>query len=73
MSWEMGGVRVIFVIVFVAASMHLRPFGFSEIRSAFLGLALGCFFVFFEMRLERASLKRLIGAAIIFYRIVSAR
>jgi uncharacterized protein YacL len=63
MSWEMGGVRVIFILVITAASIHLQPFGLSEIKSAILGLALGVFFIFFEVRLEKASLKRLIGAA----------
>jgi uncharacterized protein YacL len=63
MSWEMGAVRVIFVLIITAAAMHLHPFGLSEIRSAALGLALGLFFIFFEIRLEKASLKRLLGAA----------
>jgi uncharacterized protein YacL len=63
MSWEMGGVRVIFIIVITAASIHLQPYGLSGIKSAILGLALGVFFIFFEIRLEKASLKRLIGAA----------
>ncbi|HXW13169.1 MAG TPA: PIN domain-containing protein [Terriglobia bacterium] len=63
MSWEMGAVRVIFVIIITAAAMHLRPFGLSEIRSVALGLVLGLFFIYFEIRLERASLKRLLGAA----------
>ncbi|MDR3677009.1 MAG: TRAM domain-containing protein [Acidobacteriota bacterium] len=63
MSWEMRGIRVIFVIVTVAASIHLSPFGLSTLKSAILGLALGVFVILFEMRLERASLKTLIGAA----------
>ena len=63
MSWEMGSVRVIFVIIITTAAMHLRPFGLSDIKSAALGLILGLFFVFFEIRLEKASLKRLLGAA----------
>ena len=63
MSWEMGAVRVIFVIIITAAAMHLHPFGLSGIRSLALGLALGLFFIFFEIRLEKASLKRLLGAA----------
>ncbi len=63
MSWEMGAVRVIFVIILTVAALHLRPFGLSNSESAGLGLALGLFFVFFEIRLERASLKRLLGAA----------
>jgi len=63
MSWEMGAVRVIFVIILTTAALHLRPFGLSEIKSTTLGLALGLFFIFFEIRLEKASLKRLMGAA----------
>jgi uncharacterized protein YacL len=63
MSWEMGAVRVIFVIILTVSAFHLRPFGLSNIESAGLGLILGLFFVFFEIRLERASLKRLLGAA----------
>jgi len=63
MSWEMGAVRVIFAIIITAAAVHLHPFGFTQLRSAVLGLALGLFFIFFEMRLEKASLKRLMGAA----------
>ena len=63
MSWEMGTVRVIFVIIITTAAMHLRPFGLSELRSVILGVLLGLFFVLFEIRLEKASLKRLLGAA----------
>ncbi len=63
MSWEMGGVRAVFVVVLIAAAIHLHPFGLSQIVSGILGLALGIFFIFFEMRLEEASLKRLLGAA----------
>ncbi len=64
MSWEMAAVRAIFVLVIIAASVHLRPFGLSQATSALVGLALGVFFIYFEVRLEKASLKRLIGAAI---------
>ena len=63
MLWEMGAVRAIFLLVLIAAAIHLDPFGLSGIKSALLGLALGVIFVFFEMRLEKASLKRLMGAA----------
>jgi uncharacterized protein YacL len=64
MSWEMAGVRIIFFVIVIAASIHLQPFGLSKPLSALLGVLLGLFFVFFEMRLERASLRRLIGAAV---------
>src|SRR5271169_7194454 len=63
MAWEMSAVRAIFVIVITTAAVRLQPFGLSGIRSAILGLALGIFFIFFEVRLEKASLKRLMGAA----------
>jgi uncharacterized protein YacL len=64
MSWEMVVVRVIFVFVLAASSFHLQPFHLSSWVSGLLGGALGIFFVLFELRLERASLKRLIGAAV---------
>src|SRR5208283_47532 len=63
MFGEMGVIRVIFVIVITAAAIHLHPFGLSEIKSAVLGAVLGIIFIFFEIRLEKASLKRLMGAA----------
>ncbi len=62
MTWEMAVVRAIFVIVLTAASYHLRPFQLSLLSSALFGAGLGIFLVVFEMRLEKASLKRLIGA-----------
>jgi uncharacterized protein YacL len=63
MSWEMTGIRIIFLLVIIVASFQLHPFGLSKSLAALLGASLGVFFIFFEMRLERASLKRLIGAA----------
>jgi uncharacterized protein YacL len=63
MSWEMTGIRTIFLLVIIVASFQLHPFGLSKPLAALLGAALGVFFVLFEVRLERASLKRLIGAA----------
>ena len=64
MSWEMAIVRIVFVIVIIAASVHLRPFQLSLYASALMGAFLGIVFVLFEARLEKASLKRLIGAAV---------
>jgi len=64
MSWETLVVRSILVFVLMAVSYHLRPFQLSPLNSVAVGGLLGIFFVFLEMRLERASLKRLIGAAI---------
>jgi uncharacterized protein YacL len=64
MSWEMVVVRVLFVIILAATSYTLRPFDLSSLAAGALGIAIGLFFVWFELRLERASLKRLIGAAV---------
>ena len=64
MSWEMAIVRAIFILVLMTASYFLQPFHLSSWSSVLLGGALGAFFVLFEMRLEKASLRRLIGAAI---------
>ncbi len=64
MSWEMASVRLLLIIALIAASYHLRPFQFPALHSIVLGAILGAIFVFFEMRLEKASLKRLIGAAV---------
>jgi len=62
MTWGMAGIRIIFVIIIIAASFQLQPFGLSRPLATLLGACLGLFFVFFEIRLEKASLKRLIGA-----------
>ena len=64
MSWEMVVVRILFVITVSAAAFHLQPFQLSSWASGALGIAIGLFFVWFELRLERASLKRLLGAAV---------
>jgi len=64
MLWEAAVVRLIFVIVLVAVSYHLQPFHLTPFYSIVLGGLLGVFFIFLEMRLEKASLKRLIGAAV---------
>ncbi|MBI4167127.1 MAG: PIN domain nuclease [Acidobacteria bacterium] len=56
-------VRVLFVIALAATSYLLQPFQVSPWSGGALGAAIALFFVWFELRLERASLKRLIGAA----------
>jgi uncharacterized protein YacL len=60
-------VRAIFILVLATAAYLLHPFGSSlEYRemAAAGGLILGGGIIFFEIRLERVSLKRLIGAAV---------
>jgi uncharacterized protein YacL len=62
MSWEMTSLRVVFIISVITAAYHLRPFHWSSFVSSLVGAALACAFVFIEMRLRKASLRRLIGA-----------
>ena len=57
-------VRGTFAVLCVAAAWNFPPFGLDPVRGAAVGLAFFVAVVLFEMRLERASLKRLIGAAI---------
>jgi uncharacterized protein YacL len=64
MSWEMAFIRIIFIISVITAAYHLRPFHWSSLVSSIVGAVLACAFVFIEMRLRKASLKRLIGAAV---------
>jgi uncharacterized protein YacL len=56
-------VRAVLVLVFAAAAYFLRPMGVSPWVSAGCGTIIGALIIFFEIRLEQISLKRLIGAA----------
>jgi uncharacterized protein YacL len=56
-------VRAIFILVLSATAYALHPFGLRPWVSAAGGLLIGGAIVFFEIRLERVSLTRLIGAA----------
>jgi uncharacterized protein YacL len=62
--WDMLGVRFLFTAVCVAASYHFRPFSLSKPVGAVVGLIFALSVIFFEVRLRRASLRRLIGAVI---------
>jgi uncharacterized protein YacL len=57
-------VRLVLLIILVYASYYLQPFGLEKWIDALLGLALGLAILIFEARLNQASLKRLIGAAV---------
>jgi uncharacterized protein YacL len=56
-------VRAIFLLVLTATAYALHPFQVAPWQSGVAGLLLGVGIIFFEIRLERVSLKRLIGAA----------
>jgi uncharacterized protein YacL len=55
--------RAIFLLVLTATAYALHPFQTAPWQSAVGGVLLGIGIIFFEIRLERVSLKRLIGAA----------
>jgi uncharacterized protein YacL len=56
-------VRAIFILVLTISAYALHPFGSVQWMAALGGMVFGFCIIFFEMRLERVSLKRLIGAA----------
>ncbi|HEU5409609.1 MAG TPA: PIN domain-containing protein [Candidatus Acidoferrales bacterium] len=62
--WDMLAIRAIFAVVCVAAGYHFRPFSLSHLLGALTGLGFAVAVIFFEIRLRRASLRRLIGAVI---------
>src|SRR5579863_7399475 len=62
--WDHMIVRVIFSVACVSAGYHFHPFGLSSLVAAGVGLAFSISVFLFEIRLQRASMRRLIGAAI---------
>src|ERR1700733_5895661 len=62
--WDHMLVRLIFAVACVAAGYHFHPFGLSNLVAAGVGLTFSISVFLFEIRLQRASLRRLIGAAI---------
>jgi uncharacterized protein YacL len=62
--WDHLVVRLIFSIACVAAGYHFHPFGLPNLAAAGVGLVFSVSVFLFEIRLQRASLRRLIGAAI---------
>ena len=62
--WDHLLVRTIFSSACVAAGYHFHPFGLSNLVAAGVGFAFSISVFLFEIRLQRASMRRLIGAAI---------
>lgn len=56
-------VRLIFVAVCTAAGYHFRPFSLPRPHAAIAGFLFAVAVILFELRLRKASLRRLIGAA----------
>src|SRR3984957_6622963 len=61
--WDHMLVRLIFSLACVAAGFHFHPFGLSSPIAAGVGLTFSISVFLFEIRLQRASMRRLIGAA----------
>lgn len=57
-------VRTVFACVLVVAAYFIRPFGLTGVFTILLGLGSALGIIYFEHRVRRASLKRLIGAAV---------
>src|SRR5438046_8018569 len=62
--WDHFLVRLIFTTACVLAGYHFRPFGLDSWGAAVVGLLFALIVFVFEIRLQRVSLRRLIGAAI---------
>src|SRR5580658_84181 len=60
--WDQFLVRSIFAAACIAAGYHFHPFGLSPWAAALVGLLFSLAVFLFEIRLRRASLRRLIGA-----------
>src|SRR6266699_6671150 len=62
--WDHLLVRLIFSVACVAAGYHFHPFDLSKWVDAGIGFAFSVSVFLFEIRLQRASMRRLIGAAV---------
>ncbi len=56
-------VRGIFALVLTLTAYYIQPFGLTGIYTVLVGLGSALGIIYFEHRLKRATLKRLIGAA----------
>jgi uncharacterized protein YacL len=62
--WDLVIIRALFTIICVIAGWHFHPFGLTSLFGGLVGLGFAVIVIFFEIRLRRVSLKRLIGAAV---------
>jgi uncharacterized protein YacL len=62
--WDYFLVRAIFATACTAAGFHFHPFGLTPKEGAGMGLAFSFAVILFEIRLQRASMRRLIGAVV---------
>jgi uncharacterized protein YacL len=62
--WDIFALRLIFTAICVVVGYHFRPFSISKEAGAVAGFVFAVAVILFETRLQRASLRRLIGAAV---------
>jgi uncharacterized protein YacL len=62
--WDIFFFRLIFLALCTVAGYHFRPFSLSKETGTAAGALFGIAVILFEVRLRRASLRRLIGAAV---------
>jgi uncharacterized protein YacL len=62
--WDMLAIRLVFTAICTGAGYHFRPFTLSPLVASLAGFVFAVAVILFEVRLRRASLRRLIGAAI---------
>jgi len=62
--WDQLVVRLVFASACIAAGYYFHPFGLNRPAAAVVGLLFSISVFLFETRLQRASLRRLIGAAV---------
>ena len=62
--WDMLALKIVFTTVCVAVGYHFRPFSIPKEFGAAAGLAFAAAVIFFETRLQRISLRKLIGASV---------
>ena len=62
--WDQLILKLVFATACVASGYHFHPFGLSRLAAAIVGLLFSVAVFLFEIRLQRASLRRLIGAAV---------
>ncbi|MGH9747400.1 MAG: PIN/TRAM domain-containing protein [Candidatus Acidiferrales bacterium] len=61
--WDMLAIRLVFTTICIAAGYHFRPFSVSKEAGSLTGFLFAIAVILFEVRLRRASMRRLIGAA----------
>ena len=62
--WDILAFRLIFAAVCTGAGFHFQPFSLTPLHGAIAGFSFAVAVILFELRLRKASLRRLIGAAV---------